>query len=861
LSLQTKNYPNVYNYKNELLAQLSESSDIEETKSISEINRLKFKYPIKHFDYYGVPVVDKNGTQINSPKIQYLINDNLLLYKDTWYVIKIDKDKLTSENKVYLDIDAYEVSYELTEKYIQYLNLSPPVHDAVNVETVLNEILEGTQQIRDNFVVSATNNTITLDIDSHPSNDFYNDYKIKIIGGNGEGEERTIIDYNGSTKIATLDSNWIIQPDNFSIFRIYNKIWKVGTIDEVFSTDLRGHLFDYSTCFEALNKAKLQYLDSNTNLPGYFTYDVVYNSINNVWEKTINLVKASSYTGIDIRYLKNMQELTRTIDSENIYTKMIFEGKNNLTIVDQATEQRTDNGITYYTHLSKYNEIFNFQYFLNNYTLEECYKNFIKEYHFNDTKYTSSNNMYVNGKKMLEILSMPKITYETTALEMATLSGMEWENFKEGTTVKIYNKDLNTDVYATVGKIIRNENNPQNAKLELTNQVERIGDLLDKIMRRNDSYTDVQKVYGKISIINIAKMGQNANWRSADIVIPEYTEDDALYIQSAIDSFSTNQGEVFLLSGNYLLSSYLNIPENVKLTSSSDAFLIYNITPPVEEIVVGSISGAYSGIDVNADQIVLNVSDIDDNSSSITQNADNINLRVETSDYTGNAIVSMINLTSSSVTIDAENINLVGAVTVLSKITGDLGTITAGTIIGTTFKTSNSGKRLQINDDDLNTYNSSNNKHGIQIEAIKDFSALTFYNDGTLNGGLELAGGYFSLASVDVDTRIMTNKNISLSASDILINGDSINYYNNIAGNGIDLATSVNTSGDVLGTIIKIDPSEIAGDGLQEDSSENLEVDFSDVPFSNGQSIEFQIVGGNLEYRLAGGSFTALANF
>ena len=217
--------------------------------------------------------------------------------------------------------------------------------------------------------------------------------------------------------------------------------------------------------------------------------------------------------------------------------------------------------------------------------------------------------------------------------------------------------------------------------------------------------------------------------------------------------------------------------------------------------------------------------------------------------------VTASKIEANAVTADKISVNK------LSAIDADLGTITAGTIIGTTFKTSNSGKRLQINDDDLNTYNSSNNKHGIQIEAIKDFSALTFYNNGTLNGGLELAGGYFSLASVDVDTRIMTNKNISLSASDILINGDSINYYNNIAGNGIDLATSVNTSGDVLGTVIKIDPSEIAGDGLQEDSSENLEVDFSDVPFTDGQSIEFQVVDGNLEYRLSGGSFTALANY
>jgi hypothetical protein len=52
------------------------------------------------------------------------------------------------------------------------------------------------------------------------------------------------------------------------------------------------------------------------------------------------------YNGVDIRYLKNMQTLNRKIDSEKIYTKMIFEGKDSLTIVDQSNETRTDNSIT-----------------------------------------------------------------------------------------------------------------------------------------------------------------------------------------------------------------------------------------------------------------------------------------------------------------------------------------------------------------------------------------------------------------------------------------------------------------------------------------------------------------------------------
>lgn len=61
----------------------------------------------------------------------------------------------------------------------------------------------------------------------------------------------------------------------------------------------------------------------------------------------------------------------------------------------------------------------------------------------------------------------------------------------------------------------------------------------------------------------------------------------------------------------------------------------------------------------------------------ISQNADEIDLRV-----TKDGVIAAINLSSEEITIDASKITLRGAVTVLSDITGELGTITAGDIYG-----------------------------------------------------------------------------------------------------------------------------------------------------------------------------------
>ena len=50
--------------------------------------------------------------------------------------------------------------------------------------------------------------------------------------------------------------------------------------------------------------------------------------------------------------------------------------------------------------------------------------------------------------------------------------------------------------------------------------------------------------------------------------------------------------------------------------------------------------------------------------SAITQNANNINLKVSSTDFNGNNLVSMINQTADSVTISAKKINLSGQLTV-----------------------------------------------------------------------------------------------------------------------------------------------------------------------------------------------------
>ncbi len=69
---------------------------------------------------------------------------------------------------------------------------------------------------------AGTATTITLDAGASALDDFYNKCYIVITSGTGIGQTRVITDYNGTTKVATVDLGWDTTPDATSAFRVYS---------------------------------------------------------------------------------------------------------------------------------------------------------------------------------------------------------------------------------------------------------------------------------------------------------------------------------------------------------------------------------------------------------------------------------------------------------------------------------------------------------------------------------------------------------------------------------------------------------------------------------------------------------------
>ncbi len=78
-----------------------------------------------------------------------------------------------------------------------------------------------TVAIRSGTAQAGGSNTITLDAGASSTNSLYNGDLIALSGGTGAGQVRTIIGYNGTTKVATVDKSWNVNPDNTSTFSIF----------------------------------------------------------------------------------------------------------------------------------------------------------------------------------------------------------------------------------------------------------------------------------------------------------------------------------------------------------------------------------------------------------------------------------------------------------------------------------------------------------------------------------------------------------------------------------------------------------------------------------------------------------------
>lgn len=74
--------------------------------------------------------------------------------------------------------------------------------------------------IHDGTAQAGGTNSITLDTGASATDGAYDPAAVVIVGGTGAGQTRLITQYVGSTRVATVDRDWKVTPDNTSLFQI-----------------------------------------------------------------------------------------------------------------------------------------------------------------------------------------------------------------------------------------------------------------------------------------------------------------------------------------------------------------------------------------------------------------------------------------------------------------------------------------------------------------------------------------------------------------------------------------------------------------------------------------------------------------
>lgn len=116
----------------------------------------------------------------------------------------------------------------VTDNVFEMMNGQDRLHFGINVSSAPGAIIEGNQVSREftqdqGFAQGWGATAIKLDTHSWTVNDIYNGGRIIIVRGTGAGQERTIVDYVGSTQVAEV-ATWDIVPDATSEYSLRYEI-------------------------------------------------------------------------------------------------------------------------------------------------------------------------------------------------------------------------------------------------------------------------------------------------------------------------------------------------------------------------------------------------------------------------------------------------------------------------------------------------------------------------------------------------------------------------------------------------------------------------------------------------------------
>ena len=123
-----------------------------------------------------------------------------------------------------LDTGRYKAAFVIPDTYllgdVLNLTIAATVSGVAGKAVVWHAILQGPGILRYSKATAGAAATVTLDAAASAVNDFYLGAELFIYGGTGAGQGRRCTGYVGSTKVATVERNWVTNPAAGSLVAI-----------------------------------------------------------------------------------------------------------------------------------------------------------------------------------------------------------------------------------------------------------------------------------------------------------------------------------------------------------------------------------------------------------------------------------------------------------------------------------------------------------------------------------------------------------------------------------------------------------------------------------------------------------------
>ena len=192
-------------------------------------------------------------------------------------------------------------------------------------------------------------------------------------------------------------------------------------------------------------------------------YQFSFDTTTTPW--TVNLIHLESATDCEIRYRRNMQEISRATDASALVTRLYLLGYGEG--VNQLTVKSVNGGLPYIEADTKS-------------------KWRVKSSVYADTTIEDPALLLARGRAVLEELKNPYIAYVATAIDLYRLTGLEWDKFMPGKKVHAWDEPAGIDFTARIVTKHKPDvyGDPGNVELEIANRVRDIADSINKIAER-----------------------------------------------------------------------------------------------------------------------------------------------------------------------------------------------------------------------------------------------------------------------------------------------------------------------------------------------------------------------------------------